>query len=236
MDNKGQSFFSKVSTRRERERAFVLLVESKSNIDCQTTDKKIFSLKSDHIKDSELVVFCEQLRIQTEIPVILTFNIGQEKYFAKTTIKPHDLQSHFRVNLEADLFKLQRRNSFRVAIPQGYNAKTSIIQVDDKSFKNRKFPLFDISGGGFSFEIQPDKDFDISQNQIVLGVLEIGGKFTKNFKAVVRHAGKVGSQGSGLRKIGLEFQEMKPKDQEDIVKVVMDIHRDMFSKFKIGSR
>lgn len=236
MDNNGQSFFSKVSTRKERERAFLLLVESKTSIDCQTYDKKIYSLKADHIKDSDLIVFCDSLSIQIETPVILTFNIGQEKYFSKTSLKKHDFESHFKINLDTDLFKLQRRNSFRVALPQGYNAKATITAIDSKKFTNKKFPLFDISGGGFSLEILPNKEFDIAQNQTVEGILEIGGKFNKPFRATVRYAGKVGSQGSGLRKIGLEFTDMKPKDQEEIIKIVMDLHRDMFSKFKIGSR
>lgn len=231
-----QSFFSKVSTRRERERAFLLLTESKSNIDCQLPNKKSFNLLPDHIKDSNLIVYNEKLEIESETPVILTFNIGAEKYFAKTTMRIHDFQSHFIVNLDIDLFKLQRRNSFRVSIPQGYNAKTTITQVDDKKFTNKKFPLYDISGGGFSFEIRPDKDFDIGRGQTIQGILDIGGKFNKPFKATVRYSGKVGSEGSGLRKIGLEFIDLYPKEKEEIVKVVMDIHRDMFSKFKIGTR
>lgn len=230
-----QTFFSKVSTRKERERAFTLMADSKSYLECQLPNKKLLDFKADHLKDSYMVVFCKDAEISVPCNVIVTFSIGAEKYFMKTTLNKHDLQSHFTMDLTPTLFKLQRRNSFRVQIPPGYHAKIKVLQVNDKDI-SRVFMMSDLSGGGFSFEMTPDNDFNLEKNQIVKAEIEIGGKFKKVVKAEIKHIAKIGSQGSGLQKVGLEFTEIAPKSQEEIVKLVMDLHRDMFSKFKIGSR
>jgi hypothetical protein len=229
-----QSFFQKVGTRKERERAFILLTQSKASFECQMPGKQIVSITPDYIKDSYMLVIS-----QSDIPlnqeVIVTFSIGQEKYFMKTVFTPHDFQRHYKMNLEPALFKLQRRNSFRVQIPTEYQAKVYLHHVDGK-VASQKFPLFDLSGGGFSFEIPSNNPFQVLKGQELEGDIEIGGRFKRKFNAVIRHVIKVGSQGSGLSKIGTEFSKISATDQQEIVNTVMDIHRDMFSKFKIGSR
>lgn len=229
-----QSFFQKVGTRKERERAFILLTQSKATFECQLPGKRIVKMSPGDIVDSHMVVVTQgQLPLNEE--VIVTFQVGQEKYFMKTTFELHDFTSHYKMNLAPALFKLQRRNSFRVQIPAEYLAKVNLLVVSEKRV-SQKFPLFDLSGGGFSFEIPSNSQFSITSSALIEGELEIGGKFKKRFSATVRHIMVVGSQGSGLKKIGTEFTNLSPSDQQDIVNTVMEIHRDMFSKFKIGSR
>ncbi len=229
-----QSFFQKVGTRKERERAFILLTQSKVKFEGQLPGKKIIAIVAKEIIDSHMIVVTQgQVPLNQE--VIVTFQVGPEKYFMKTVFVHHDFGGHYKMNLEPALFKLQRRNSFRVQIPGEYLAKVSLSQVDDKTVK-QKFPLFDLSGGGFSFEIPPNSQFQLSGGQQLEGEIEIGGKFKKKFTAMTRHVIQVGSQGSGLKKIGVEFSQLSPSEQQDIVNTVMEIHRDMFSKFKIGSR
>jgi c-di-GMP-binding flagellar brake protein YcgR len=229
-----QSFFQKVGTRKERERAFILLTQSKSTFECQMPGKQIITMIPDFIQDSFMMVISKE-EIPLNQEVIVTFSIGQEKYFMKTTFTTHDFERHYKMNLEPALFKLQRRNSFRVQIPTEYLAKVYLHHVDGKVV-TQKFPLFDLSGGGFSFEIPSNNPFQVLKDQKIEGDIEIGGKFKKKFNAVIRHVIKVGSQGSGLSKIGTEFYKISPPEQQEIVNTVMEIHRDMFSKFKIGSR
>jgi c-di-GMP-binding flagellar brake protein YcgR len=230
-----QTFFSKVSTRKERERAFVLMTDTKTDLECQLKDKSILILTANKLQDSNMVVLTDTVHVPLNEDVIITFNIGQEKYFMKTIITGHDFANHFCINLDAPLFKLQRRDSFRVNIPQGYLAKINVTQIDNQKI-SKKFPLFDLSGGGISFEIPPENNMDVVKDQLLYGEMEIGGKFKKPFTAVVRHCIRVGSQGSGLKKVGAEFMNMSPNEQQEIIKIVMDIHRDLFSKFKIGTR
>jgi len=230
-----QNFFSKVSTRKERERAFVLLTETNTRIECQFEDKIIVDLIPEKLKDSFMVVTASAKNLKVNQPVILTFNIGQEKYFMKTSLEAHDLSNNYLVNLEPALFKLQRRNSFRVQIPQGYSAKVTINQINQQKVL-KKFPLYDLSGGGFAFEIPPENNLEIESQNLIQGDIEVGGKFKKSFTAIIRHCVRVGSAGSGLKKIGAEFTNLSPNEQQEFINVVMEIHRDMFSKFKIGTR
>lgn len=233
--NNDQSFFQKVGTRKERERAFILLTQSKASFECQLPGKKIVSFLPKEIVHSQMLVISKGGEVPLKQEVIVTFQVGQEKYFMKTTFSHHDYAGHYMMNLEPALFKLQRRNSFRVQIPTEYMAKVSLITVDEKPV-SQKFALFDLSGGGFSFEIPSNNVFKLTSGQAIEGEIQIGGRFTKKFNANVRHVINVGSQGSGLTKIGAEFSNLLPIDQQSIVNTVMEIHRDMFSKFKIGTR
>jgi c-di-GMP-binding flagellar brake protein YcgR len=229
-----QSFFQKVGTRKERERAFLLLTQTRSKFECQLPGKKIVTILPDHIKDSYMIVITQDpLPVGKE--VIVTFQIGQEKYFMKTIFETHDFAGHYMMNLEPALFKLQRRNSFRVQIPLDYMAKIHLLTVNEAKV-TQKFSLFDLSGGGFSFEIPAHNNFELRKDQRIECDLEIGGKFKKRFTGIIRHVINVGSQGSGLKKIGVEFSNLSPSEQQEVITTVMEIHRDMFSKFKIGSR
>lgn len=233
-DSLNQAFFQKVGTRKERERAFLLLCQSKATFECQMAGNKAATIVPESIRDSHMIIVT-----QTKLPVgkesIVTFQVGQEKYFMKTTFKEHDFSSHYVMDLQPSLFKLQRRNSFRVQIPLDYQAKVYIETVNEQPMP-KKLPLFDLSGGGFSLEIPCHIAYDLKQNQVISGSIQIGGKIEKSFEALVRHVIKVGSQGSGLLKVGAEFINQMPSDQQDFINIVMEIHRDMFSKFKIGSR
>lgn len=233
-ENQGQTFFQKVGTRKERERAFLLLSQSKVKFECQLPGNQAATIVPESIRDSHMIVVTQN-KLPTEKETIVTFQVGQEKYFMKTSFKEHDFASHYIMDLEPALFKLQRRNSFRVQIPPDYLAKVHIENIDGVP-ASKKLPMFDLSGGGFSLEIPCHIPFELKQNQVITGYIKIGGRIDKYFEAVIRHVIKVGSQGSGLTKVGAEFINLMPSDQQSFINIVMDIHRDMFSKFKIGSR
>ncbi len=233
-DSQTQTFFQKVGTRKERERAFLLLCQSKVKFECQLAGNRTAKIVAESIRDSHMIIVT-----QDKLPVgkdsIVTFQVGQEKYFMKTNFKEHDFASHYVMSLEPALFKLQRRNTFRVQIPADYAAKVRIDTIDGNPVP-KKLPMFDLSGGGFSLEIPCHIEYKLKKNQVIAGHIEIGGRVEKYFEAIIRHAIKVGSQGSGLTKVGAEFVNLLPADQNEFINIVMNIHRDMFSKFKIGSR
>lgn len=229
-----QTFFTKVNTRRERERAFNLIANSKAIIEAQI-NKKIYMFKSDHLKDATLVIYSDSNSIDTPQNAVVSFNIGSEKYFMKTVISKHDFKNYYTLNIGEPLFKLQRRGNFRIQIPIDYHSKIKILKINDSTLL-KTYTLSDLSSGGFSIEVKPSIDFDLKKGDLINGEIEIGGKFKKNIYGVVKHVAKIGSQGSGLSKCGFEFQNISNVDQQQIINLVMDLYRDIFSKFKIGSR
>src|SRR5688572_23490170 len=105
-ENQSQTFFQKVGTRKERERAFLLLSQSKVKFECQLTGNTTASIVPESIRDSHMVVVTQN-KLPIDKEVIVTFQVGQEKYFMKTKFKEHDFASHYVMDLEPALFKLQ---------------------------------------------------------------------------------------------------------------------------------
>lgn len=236
MENMGQNIFSKVDTRSERQRAYNLLIDSKEEIQIQFESKVLWQCEPTLLKDSRLIV--NPIGIPPDMrpheAVIVTFSIGQEKYFLKTTFhkQGHDF---YYLNIDNILYRLQRRSSFRVSIPIGYGARVTIEDVNGTA-ANIKLPLADLSAGGFAFETTSHMDIKLSKSDKIKGFITVGGKFGKPFEGIVRHIASYGSKGSGLTRLGVEFDNMSQLDKEAFMKVTMELHRDMFSTFKIASR
>ncbi len=231
----GQNIFSKVDTRSERQRAYTLIIEAREEVQVQLLNKELVRCRPMLLKDSRLILTpIIQPIMSNKEEVIVTFEIGQEKYFLKTTLhrQGHDF---YYIDTNNILYKLQRRNSFRVSIPVGYGARVTISEIGDNA-AILKLPLADLSSGGFAFESTAHLDIKLTKGDIIRGVIMVGNTFNKSYEAIVRHIASYGSKGSGLTRLGVEFINMSAQDKEAFMKIAMEIHRDMFSTFKIGAR
>ncbi len=229
---KGQSFFQKVGTRSDRERVYTLLVERLLEVHAITENKENYKYVPKYLIDNILVM---APLTGTGLPkgsVIVTFSLGTEKYFLKTVLE-EGKGSTVHLNMQADLYKLQRRNSFRINIPQGYDARFQ-INLHNKKATIEKYDLVDLSGGGFAFEFLTEEKEHFKKDDILIGKLNVGRKLQEKVTCIVRHAHMVGSRGSGRCRVGVEFQDMPVTVQNEIVKIVIELQRELFSKFKLN--
>jgi len=77
--------------------------------------------------------------------VTISFEVDRRKYFFKTSLssKGDDIS----IKVPAEVFKLQRRNNFRVVIPDGVKYTAEIKTINGKR-ASEKFEMRDISLGG----------------------------------------------------------------------------------------
>lgn len=228
--------FSLVDTRSERQRAYKLLIDSDDEIQILLQDKSLINCKGQSLKDNFIILWPHPNlnRVNSDTDVIVTFALGKEKYFLKTKLLVNS-RDQALVDLSQPLYKLQRRTSFRVRVPTGYGARAEIDSINDTHVRVI-LPIGDLSSGGCSLEMTPSLEIKIEKEQNIKGFILVGGKFKKSFEAIVKHIGNVGSKGSGLIRAGIEFQNVSTSDKEAFMKITMDIQRDMFSTFKIGTR
>ena len=132
------------------------------------------------------------------------------------------------VDITPALFKLQRRESFRISIPEGYPAYIHITSVDGLK-TDKKLSLFDLSGGGSGLEIPPTDDFLLARGQAIIGTILVN-KNRHPIKGIVRHIREIGEEGKKFKKIGFQFETLTEKQQQDLFRSVMEIHRDVFSR------
>lgn len=232
----GDSFFQKVATRADRERVYNLLVERQIEVVAVTESKTTHKYVPKFLTGHKMVMGPPEKQ-STAFPkgnVVITFSVGVEKYFLKTQLE-EGRGEDAHLDMHVDLFKLQRRNSFRLNIPTGYQARFEINVRNGEPVKE-KYELVDLSGGGFAFELSTGHEPQFKANEIIVGKLIVGPEFKEIITCVVRHSRMVGSRGSGLCRVGIEFQDIKASVQNELIKLVMDLHRDMFSKFKLSTR
>ncbi|MEQ1876812.1 MAG: PilZ domain-containing protein [Bdellovibrionia bacterium] len=224
----GQNIFSKVTVKNDRERVYARLIE----------DRAVFTYQIGNIiyrgraydRQGRTLVFdtLDPLEIQQPADATVSFSIGPEMFFIKTRVIPK--KNHAVFDIGTDLYKLQRRDNFRLIIPKGYRARFELRSIDlDQQVAN--FPVVDLSGGGLSFEMLYATD-SMRVGSQVAGFLKIGDLFTKPVVGLVRHVRPFGSMGSGLFRCGIQFEGLVSTDREEIIQMVMKIHRESFSKFK----
>jgi PilZ domain len=96
------------------------------------------------------ITYPEGLRplIQKAIPV--HFNSRGEKYFAQ--VFTQDTGTHFFLVIEGPLYKVQRRQSFRLKLPTDYPMKVDLFEMNGHRM-NEKARLLDLSEGGCSLSV-----------------------------------------------------------------------------------
>jgi c-di-GMP-binding flagellar brake protein YcgR len=169
----------------------------------------------------------EDVSLAEPVDAIVSFSLSSEMYFMRTKVLPR--KDRALVDLACDLYKLQRRDNFRLVIPKRYRARFEMRSYDLEATK-AVFPVVDLSGGGLSFEMLYASD-TIRSGTHVTGLLRVGESFSKPIVAVVRHVRPFGSMGSGLFRCGIQFEEIPAAESEEIIQLVMKIHRESFSKF-----
>ena len=80
----------------------------------------------------------------------LHFNSRGEKYFAQAFTQ--DTGTHFFLVIEGPIYKVQRRQSFRLKLPSDYPMKIDLFEMNGHRM-NEKARLLDLSEGGCSLSV-----------------------------------------------------------------------------------
>lgn len=224
-----ESIFTKINTRKLRERVFNSIVEFDQPILLQFGGKK--NIKADVVSRTGkhiVIKFEKEFKLLKEEIVLCSFNVKTEKYFMKSTLIPGSRKTH-KIDITADLYKLQRRENFRAQIPLSYKASVEFKSLNGNADTNI-FPIFDLSAGGLSFEIPMTNLSKFKKYDEVVGVLNIPNKINSRFKAQVRYSRTEGSMGSGIQKVGLMFTSIGSQEEALIIELLMDIHKIFLAK------
>jgi c-di-GMP-binding flagellar brake protein YcgR len=224
--------FTKVSTRGERIKIYETLIKDKGKVLCRGKGKKIIPLFPVEMKGASLILTSqEKIIMKDKENVILNFSCWDENFFLKTTLKQIG-DEDFEASLDTDLFKIQRRDLYRVPIPPHLKTQVEVLSVNDHKIQATQLVLADLSGGGFAMETEIGQKFALQDGDKIECWLAIGDKLDRLVKGEIRYVKTVGSAGSGITRFGIKFTSLTEGEQQEITKLVMDIHREVFAKFK----
>lgn len=158
--------------------------------------------------------------------LICSFFLGGEKYFMQTQYQVRDRQ--LLVKTPEDIYHLQRREDYRIKIPNHFKALFEVHQINDKYIKY-SLPIWDLSGGGCRLCLN-DKKYKLNAEDELHGHLFFPDRQPTQVHAVIRHVRPGPDKETSL--YGLQFLGMSEMQKNRIAAVVLDLYREFFLKRK----
>lgn len=154
------------------------------------------------------------------------FFLGGERYFFKTPVRID--QDIVVLRMDTELFHLQRRQNYRIRIPENYEAHFLITSYN-KSPVKLSGRISDLSSGGCRLTLTASTP-TLEAGDRIDGHIVIGKREPLEIEATVRHH-KAEKHGATIRQIfGLEFKSLSPQIEGKLFAVTMDLHREFFSR------
>ncbi len=225
----GQDFFKRISKEEERNKIIFDFVQSQSEM-LTKIQNDIYKLKPFRLKTKVLV--CKLAdptakSFQSSTEAIHSFFIGGEKYFFKGAITERD--GAFEIDFYADLFHLQRRQSYRIRIPESYNSHAKILMMNGANSRVIEGKVQDLSAGGCAIEISSDIPIKMGDQLHV----EFWLKNKKSFETPVqiKYVGPSRQRSGKLRtSYGIEFKPNEKFLEQKVFAITVELYRELYAK------
>ena len=153
--------------------------------------------------------------------LITQFHLAEQKYICQlNSVLRQDI---LELDFSSALYKVQRREDFRLRLPAGYQGRLT-IQINGRKIKCK---LVDISAGGCRIEIPPDLKWEVGNT--FKGVLSTLMRDDLDVELTVRHVGKAGAKDT-IRSVGAQFTNQTEIVKNRMAALVMDLYREFFTK------
>ncbi len=192
-------------------------------------EESVFKLKIVEFTESGTAV-CHTLGKNKKVTkekgeMVVLFYIGGEKFFLQTKFFSH--YDDIFLDITSDIFILQRREDFRIKIPESYNAKLIVQQINE-NLCNIEWILLDLSGGGAKVKIDSNKT-RLKHSDRIKAFLYLKNQEKMYISAKVVHQ-HLHSTTKDFENIGLQFVELNNQTKDKIISFVMDLYRQLFAK------
>ncbi len=226
-----QSFFVAITSKEEKDRIFREIVAKKTELKLKSLDSdgEIFIVEPMVIADDSTDLTC---KIDGKVvvnpkddEVILKFSLGETLYMGQASFKY--LYGTLYLDTRGKLFRVQRRDSFRVKLPASFQGKVRVDVLDGQSFK-KAFSLMDLSGGGCRFEA-PAVGIELKSEQKWTGALLMPGRPELAVGGVLKHIASHPTMKDRVW-IGTAFTGINMATTNRIEGLVMDLYRTFFAQ------
>ncbi|HEX7673094.1 MAG TPA: PilZ domain-containing protein [Bdellovibrio sp.] len=159
--------------------------------------------------------------------VVVNFPFKSERYFFQTELS---FNSGWAVlNIEGDLFQLQRRANARIDLPSKYEAAFTLYQHGGKNYF-LDGTIKDISAGGIKVEM-PESCPAFAIGEKIKGTVRLGARRPIEFQLEVRFAQSKDVQGKKTQVAGLQFLNVDHTLENRLLSLMMDLQREIYLKY-----
>lgn len=215
--------FERIKSSRERLELFQSLSQLKLDLLCKAQEDSLFSFKINSVDPKEVrgrLVAIDKIPSQGGAAVMQVV-LEQDRYFFNCELEISGNEASFK--WDVPIYKLQRRSSFRIPIPESLEFSLNLIQLNGKAiFWEAR--VVDFSEGGIKcFLHDPDRQLSVADS-LKLAVHAYHGK-NLELEAVVRHAQKVAQYENIHLHYGIEFINVSASVKSKLVALSLDLQR-----------
>lgn len=197
------------------------LILHQTEILCKLPEEKLIKVQVVRQEKNDLLVRPQGLEFsfQNNSEVICSLTLAGEKHYFVSQLNKKN-GAELLIRIPDKFFVLQRRQNYRLKIPESYQA---LIFIKLSPHGQIQGHLHDLSVGGCraSFDLS---EISFQLEQEVQGKLQIKGRDPIEFQGLIRHI-----QGST---IGFEFIPFTPALESRVFALTMDLHKEFFSHLK----
>ncbi len=215
----------------EKKRIFKRLIEDQTILLVKTESMDVEQVYGTNIID-EKILECDFLAgkefdLKNSDMAIININSKEDKYFFYGLITFNETKSY--IDIQSDLFYLQRRKSARLDLPENYTRKCKIID-----FKGRALPfdceVVDFSSGGCRLSLSSLEP--IIRAGIILKLkISLGHRSAFETRGEVRHAKAIKDLSDLPQVLGIQFMETDANFESKMLNLYMDVQREIFLKY-----
>lgn len=223
-----QDIFTLVKDERDKVKLWVDLGSSKGELTCKGKDDALCKVRVNFFNAAT-----ESLEGEFEGPVTMAngedylghFFLGGEKYYFQT--KAVVAANFLTIKIPDELYHLQRRQNYRVRLPEIYPAYYNIIQVNANPEKITG-RLADLSSQGCRVVYRMDAPLMKSGDKVI-GQLVIGQRAPIEVHGVVRHI-KAHEGSKVVQTFGIEFSPLPSILENKLFAITMELHKELFKR------
>lgn len=232
MSQDAKEIFTKIGSVEERQKLVDDLIRLKVEVVCKLENSDDL-IRLDVLKSENKGVTCA-LRKGSLAPsglpaqAVVSFELSNEKFFLATTLSP--LQAgYFDLRIiDSPIFRLQRRQSYRVRLPDRYASKVELVRLNGAPSKVSG-KIADLSTGGCRLKIIGERK-SLNVNDVLEGKITLGGREPFEFRGQVRH--ERAETAPPAHHFGIEFLELPPPVAARLFAITLELHREVFSKWE----
>jgi len=224
--NQNQEIFKKITSPEERAKTVDEMINKKVEIFCKGMKDEVFKLVADRMGGHQQLVCIlpPTETTQPEIPssLVCQFALSGEKYFFKSELDYR--LNRYLLDLQGELYQLQRRQSYRIRVPLSTRSGVDIIH-NKKTYK--AVPV-DVSTGGCRLQFAVDKLEWKADDKVEL-YLKIGDREPLQLSGSVRHVRAETTPRVSIF-VGIQFMNISPTTEKALFSITMELYREFFSR------
>lgn len=225
MSAKKQSkeMFEKIEKSAEIQKIWAELIKNQIEIYAKIGDSEKIILRPEMQPGSRVFCGYKPLKNLSDLgdqELLGQFILGGDKYFFKAAWTQENQTLMF--SSVVSIYKLQRRQSFRLRVPESYHSDFVLTKVND-SLHNRRVKLWDLSSGGCCLQVPSEIAHKSSDS--ISGIMTLAGRAPVKVQGIVRHVRKENHDKKIMQVCGIEFAPISASLDSQLFTAMMELSR-----------